>query len=154
MDSASKDPKQPLDVVAALIIQHGKVLGAKRVVSSGTIQPHWEFPGGKIHPGETPETALAREIEEELDCTIRVGQLLTDNDYSYPSLDLRLRCYLSKLVEGEPKPLEHEELRWFGRDSISTVLWAAADEFAIQALKAGNFVRPDSLQRSDRPDLV
>lgn len=96
----------------------------------------WEFPGGKIEPGESPEEALAREILEELDCTIQVGEYLTTTDYEYDFGLVSLSTYRCALSSGSPKISEHSESRWLSPSELNTVEWAPADVPAVLLLSA------------------
>ncbi len=87
----------------------------------------WEFPGGKLKDGESPEEALVREIYEELGCKIQVGKLIADITHEYPSIRVRLLTYNATLLEGEPRAIEHAELRWIKKDKLTLVEWAPAD---------------------------
>ncbi|MEI3377006.1 MAG: (deoxy)nucleoside triphosphate pyrophosphohydrolase [Coriobacteriales bacterium] len=121
-----------IEVVAAIIVHDGKILAMQR--GYGNYAGSWEFPGGKIEPGETPEAALVREIHEELDATIEVGPLLITVDYDYPEFAMTMHCYVCKL-ESEMKLLEHSDARWLGADELDSVGWLAADEEVIEAIK-------------------
>jgi 8-oxo-dGTP diphosphatase len=88
---------------------------------------YWEFPGGKIEPGEDPRDALAREINEELHCHISVGELIADITHEYPNIIVRLMTYHAKIVNGKPIPHEHERLIWLSMDQLHTLEWAPAD---------------------------
>ncbi|NLD10358.1 (deoxy)nucleoside triphosphate pyrophosphohydrolase [Aminicella lysinilytica] len=114
-----------IEVVAAIIIEDGRVFATQR--GYGEFKDGWEFPGGKIEPGETPVAALVREIEEELDTVIDVGRLLTTVDYDYPSFHLTMHCYLCKVVSGDLILKEHEAARWLAKDELMAVDWLPAD---------------------------
>ena len=112
-------------VVAAVIFHGGRMFATQR--GYGAWKGYWEFPGGKIEPGETPQEALAREIREELDVGIRVGEHLCDAEYDYPEFHLSMQCFRCGIIAGEPKLLEHEAARWLGREELDSVNWLPAD---------------------------
>jgi 8-oxo-dGTP diphosphatase len=94
----------------------------------------WEFPGGKIEPNETPEESLVREIQEELNCTINVGELVADATHDYPTITVRLITYLAKITDGVPSASEHEQLVWLPVNQLNTLVWAPADLPTLEAL--------------------
>lgn len=131
-----------VDVVGAVITnQAGEILCARR--SAAMSQPGlWEFPGGKIEPGESPAATLVREIQEELRCEIAVGDLVADVTHPYPNLVVRLRTYHARLVSGSPTPAEHAELRWLPVGALSQLDWAPADIPTVERLCQGRTARP------------
>jgi 8-oxo-dGTP diphosphatase len=108
----------------------GRVLGARR-----TTPPGWEFPGGKVEPGETEAAALVRELREELGVTAEVGERIGP-DVPMPA-DRVLRVYAARVTAGEPARLEHAELRWFPVGELDTVRWLPADRPVVAALLTG-----------------
>ena len=122
-----------IDVVAAMILHEGKVLATQR--GYGDMAGWWEFPGGKIEPGETPEEALVREIHEELDATIDVDEHLITVDHDYETFHLHMRCFLAHIEEGEPHLLEHSAAKWLDDKTIDSVDWLPADTQVIEAIK-------------------
>lgn len=127
--------KKLIEVVGAVIQNaEGQILCALR--SATMSQPGmWEFPGGKIDPGELPEVTLVREIEEELGCRIEVGTLVADCTYAYPAVTVRLRTYWSRIVGGEPIPSEHEKVEWLRIPELQGLVWAPADLPTVEVLK-------------------
>jgi len=120
-------------VVAAIIREGDKVFATQR--GYGDYKDGWEFHGGKIEPGESPEQALAREIKEELDTDIAVGDCLTTIEYDYPGFHLSMQCYWCRIVDGMPVLKEHEAARWLDADHIDSVDWLPADLMVIDLIK-------------------
>ena len=115
-----------IEVVAAVIRSEGRVFATQR--GYGDFKDWWEFPGGKIEPGETAEEALAREIKEELSAEITVERLLKTVDWDYPAFHLTLHCFLYSLSSEEMSLNEHEAAKWLDAESIYSVKWLPADE--------------------------
>lgn len=95
---------------------------------------YWEFPGGKIEAGETPEQALVREIREEFNCLIEVGEKVEDTTYEYEKVIVRLETYMAKLVDGQPTALEHADTKWVSREEITELNFAPADIPAVEKI--------------------
>ena len=93
----------------------------------GEFKSKWEFPGGKVEPGETPQQALVREIQEELATKIRVGNLITTIEYDYPQFHLSMDCFWCEVEEGRLKLLEAEDARWLTKEKLYSVSWLPAD---------------------------
>lgn len=112
-------------VVAAIIKRDNKIFATQR--GYGDYKDWWEFPGGKIEAGETPEKALIREIKEELDTEITVDKFITTVEYDYPEFHLVMDCFWCSIKNGELKLLEHEAARWLPLDDLMQVKWLPAD---------------------------
>ena len=122
-----------IEVVAAVIFDdHGRIFATQR--GYGEWKDWWEFPGGKIEPGESREDALRREIREELDADIHVGNLLRTIDYDYPKFHLTMHCFRCSLADGHLALLEHEAARWLKPAELNSVRWLPADEDLISDL--------------------
>ena len=118
-----------IEVVAAIIRKDNKVFATQR--GYGSWKDWWEFPGGKMEPGETPEEALVREIEEELSTRISVDKFLYTVDYDYPQFHLTMHCYMCSLLTDALHLNEHEAARWLRVDELRTVNWLPADEVLL-----------------------
>lgn len=127
------ESRKNIEVVAAIIIQDGRLFATQR--GYGEWKDWWEFPGGKIEPGESPKDALKREIREELATEIEVGNLLTTVEYDYPKFHLMMHCYLCDIIRGQLSLLEHEDARWLTKDELEGVKWLPADVEVIKALR-------------------
>lgn len=123
-----------VNVVAAIIVNNGKIFATQR--GYGEFKGGWEFPGGKVEPGETPEHAVVREIEEELNTEIEVDQYLDTIEYDYPKFHLSMRCYICHVKEGHLELLEHEAAKWLNADHIRDVDWLPADVTIVDKVAA------------------
>ena len=122
-------------VVAAVIKDGDKIFATQR--GYGDYKDGWEFPGGKIEEGETPQAALVREIREELAADIEVGDLITTIEYDYPTFHLSMDCFWATLNPGStPKLLEHEASRWLAIRDIDSLDWLPADVEVVKAIKS------------------
>ena len=125
--------KKTIKVVAAIIRKDNNVFATQR--GYGDYKDWWEFPGGKIEPGETPEAALAREIKEELDSEIDVDQYLTTVEHDYPEFHLSMDCYWCGVKSGKLTLLEHEAAKWLPLDNLRQVNWLPADVKVVEAIE-------------------
>lgn len=114
-----------INVVAAVIMKEGKVFATQR--GYGEFKDGWEFPGGKVEAGESPEEALRREIREELEVEVNVGDLIDTIEYDYPAFHLSMKCYACTIAGGSPHLLEHDAARWLSADQLDSVAWLPAD---------------------------
>jgi mutator protein MutT len=125
-----------IDVAAALIFHNGKLLITQRR-KHDHLPNLWEFPGGKVEPGETFETCLQREIQEELGLQISVGELVEDLTHAYPEKTVRLRFYRCRLLRGEPRAIHCQAFQWVTREEIPRFKFPAADAHLIDGLVSG-----------------
>ena len=128
-----KNQKKHIHVVAALIRRDNEVLATQR--GYGNYKDWWEFPGGKIEVGETPEQALSREILEELAAEISVDEYFTTVEYDYPEFHLSMACYWCSVEKGRLTLLEHEAARWLPLKDLRQVNWLPADVLVIEEIE-------------------
>ena len=121
-----------IEVVAAILHRDGAYFATQR--GYGEFEGMWEFPGGKIEPGESPEAALKREIQEELGIDITIDKFLCTTEYDYPSFHLTMHCYLCRVEVGEIELREHKSARWLISETLNNVEWLPADKEVIEKL--------------------
>ena len=122
-----------IEVVAAVIRDGGRILAAER--GYGDFKGGWEFPGGKMEPGETPEAAVVREIEEELRVTVRPTAFIETVEYDYPTFHLTMHCFMCEVVSGEITLTEHLAMKWLTKETLETVDWLPADVSVVRKLE-------------------
>ena len=120
-------------VVAAIIIYENKIFATQR--GYGEFKDGWEFPGGKIEPGETPQEALVREIKEELDIEIEVKDFLETVEYDYPEFHLSMDCFFCTIKSGELVLKEHEAAKWLTVETLDGVDWLPADQGLVEGIR-------------------
>lgn len=125
--------KKTIRVVAAIIIDNGKYFATQR--GYGEWKGYWEFPGGKIEVNETPEDALRREIHEELETEINVGDKVCTIEYDYPKFHLSMDCFYAKVFSGGLVLKEHEAAKWLSKSELDNVEWLPADKMIIEKIK-------------------
>lgn len=120
-------------VVAAIIKNEDKIFATQR--GYGEFKDGWEFPGGKVEAGETPQQALVREIKEELDTDIVVEDFVMTVEYDYPKFHLSMDCFMCSIAAGELVLKEHEAAKWLAKDELDSVEWLPADLAVIEKIK-------------------
>lgn len=128
-----KKDMKTVKVVVAIITHDNRIFATQR--GYGEFKDGWEFPGGKIEPGETPQQALAREIKEELDTEIEVGDYLETVEYDYPTFHLSMDCFFCTIKSGELVLKEHEAAKWLTAETLDSVDWLPADRGLIETIK-------------------
>lgn len=126
-----------IEVVAALIYQAGRLLATQR--GYGEWAGGWEFPGGKMEANETPQAALIREIQEELNVTIEPQARLVTVEYDYPTFHLTMHCYWARVVDGSLHLNEHQAMQWLTPSSLRTLSWLPADVAVVDAIERSDF---------------
>ena len=139
------EPRKQIEVVAAIIRRGNQIFATQR--GYGPWKDWWEFPGGKIEPGESAEAALQREIREELGVEIALGEKLATVEWDYPEFHLRMQCFMANLQKGEPHLMEHESARWLGYKDLHDVGWLPADRGLLPLLASRLLGIPESLAR-------
>ena len=122
-----------IEVVAAIIRKENQIFATQR--GYGEWKDWWEFPGGKMEAGETPEEALKREIWEELETRIVVEQFVQTVEWDYPQFHLTMHCYLCRVASGHLELKEHEAAKWLSKDELESVNWLPADKDIVRKLK-------------------
>ncbi len=122
-----------IEVVAAIIHHGDRIFATQR--GYGEFKDGWEFPGGKMEEGETPKQALVREIKEELDTVIEVGELIDTVEYDYPQFHLTMHCFWCTVKSGDLVLKEHEAARWLAKEELNSVDWLPADLGLIEKIK-------------------
>ena len=144
------EERKRIEVVAAIISDGDKMFATQR--GYGEWKDWWEFPGGKMETGETPEEALRREIREELATEISVDNFLTTVEYDYPKFHLTMHCYICKIKTGSLMLLEPEAARWLTLEELDSIKWLPADVLLAHSLKRQN--RTTLLSPHPRHDLL
>lgn len=126
MMEMEKIKMKTIKVTAAIIVHNGQVFATQR--GYGEFKDGWEFPGGKVEANESLEDALVREIKEELDTEIEVGELLDTIEYDYPNFHLSMACFICTVKSGELILKEHEAAKWLNKDNLDSVEWLPADQ--------------------------
>lgn len=127
-------PMKRIEVVAGIIKDGNKIFATQR--GYGEQKGFWEFPGGKMEPGETPQQALARELKEELAINVNVGDFICTVEYDYPAFHLTMHCFYCSVIGGELTLLEHEAAKWLSRAELYSVDWLPADIEVVKAIEA------------------
>ena len=125
--------RKNIEVVAAIFRKENTIFATEK--GYGEFKGYWEFPGGKVEPGESLEEALRREIREELQVEIHIEEKFTELDYDYPKFHLTMHCYFCSVLSGEITLVEATDARWLKKEELNTVNWLPADISLIKELK-------------------
>ncbi|GGN98591.1 (deoxy)nucleoside triphosphate pyrophosphohydrolase [Saccharibacillus kuerlensis] len=126
--------KKHIHVVGAVIVEQGKILCAQRG-NTKALPYKWEFPGGKIEEGESPQEALKREIDEEMNCVVEIGEFIETTVYEYDFGFVHLSTFYCTLVSGQPTLTEHVEIKWLPAGELDQLDWAPADIPAVERIR-------------------
>lgn len=132
--------KKSVHVVGAIIENEKNEIFCALRSPDMSLPNYWEFPGGKIEIGETPQQALAREIQEEFNCTILVGDKVEDTTYEYKKVIVRLETYMAKLQDGHPTAIEHAEAKWVRKENLNQLNFAPADIPAVEKISSEKYL--------------
>lgn len=128
-----------ITVSGAVILRINPETNKKEIFATqrgyGDYKDYWEFPGGKLEPGETPEECIVREIKEELATEIKAQKILGVVDYDYPNFHLTMHCILCTIVSGDLKLLEHEAAKWLTKETLRSVMWLPADQLILEKIE-------------------
>ena len=137
--TANGEIRKYVRVVAAVIFSEPNENGKRKIFATqrgyGEFKDGWEFPGGKIEPGETPQEALKREIKEELDTDISVGELIVTVEHDYPKFHLSMDCFRCGIIYGDLVLKEHEAAGWVDAGELNTINWLPADVIVVKAIR-------------------
>lgn len=148
MEASAKQGKV-INVVGAAIVREGRVLCARRGPGK-SLAGHWEFPGGKVEPHETPRQALHREIEEELLCEVAVAEEVCTSEYAYDFGIVRLTTFVCHLQSGTPRLTEHTDIRWLAPADMSQLDWAPVDREAVELIATKRFTASERNSAAER----
>lgn len=140
MRQRGKIKMKTVKVVAAVITacnENGEKIIFATQRGYGEFKDGWEFPGGKVEPGETPQAALKREIMEELETEIEVGDLIETIEYDYPTFHLSMDCFWAEIVKGDLVLREHEAAKWLTKEQLGSVDWLPADLGLVEKIRVG-----------------
>lgn len=135
--------EHPLEVSCGIIIKDGKILCAKRL--PGSLENRWEFPGGKVEPGESPRQAVIRELQEELNIHVEILLPMPSVFYRYPHLYLHLSPFICRILENTPQIIVHEEIRWLKPEELKDLSWLAPNWTILSDLQTILHDKPDLL---------
>ena len=127
------EQRKHIEVVAAIIKKDNTILATQR--GYGDLKDGWEFPGGKIEPGEAHDEALIREIKEELDIEIEIDTYIDTVEYDYPQFHLTMHCYKCRILDGQLMLKEHEASKWVSQDELNEIDWLAADRIVVERMR-------------------